>query len=1142
MKPPTYMSTHTFINVWKRFPKKTLIILVGLIVFFSTFDLTMGQDKSELVDGDLFAQVTSAKNKSDDSLLSVRFSNYTIQEALEVLAKKVKVGFSYNPKIIPEKRVTLEMNDVQAYEILYKLLEGTNLEPVLPPTKDVIVIREKESLLEVISVVQNITGIVVDARTGEALTGVTVIVEGSTNSNPIGTTTNLDGYYEIEVPDASNTLIFSYVGYQGLEVAIDGRAEINVELEQDLLLMNEMVVVGYGIQEARDVTGSVSKVNAGELEQVPVANFEQALKGRASGVNVSQNTGEPGGRTQIRIRGGNSMIGDNNPLYVVDGFPVTTGIDHLSPSDIESIDILKDASATAIYGARGANGVVIVTTKTGSKEQAGTITIHSYAGVQKESNRVEMMNAFEYATLVNDFLGNGGQDPYFQINAGASTITDGLGNVSTFDGTNWQDVAVRDALIQSHSVTFSGGSDATTYSLSFNYLDQEGILINSGSKKGNLRLHLNHNVNDWIDLAAVVNMGRNQTSRVNVNNRTLFDAMGLAAPPTVPIYREDGLPTRLFDVYFFGSEDMQNPLFNASPYKDQSIGDNLLANATIDFKLSDGLILRSLVGLESRSSKAETFIPIIYPGDQASASESNSKSSSFLTENTLNYNVNFAENHKLSMVGGITYQFFRNRFVDVSVSDLPGNITRNFALGSAGVIAPPVSGLSEWKLLSGLGRVNYSYNDKYLMTVSLRADGSSRFGETNKWGLFPSAAIGWRISNEPFMEGVDLINDLKLRASYGVTGNTALSPYQSLSRMASSRVIFEGNSEVVAFSTENIENPNLKWETTTQIDAGFDLSMWEGALSFTFDYYRKVTSNLLASVPLPTSSGYESVLRNIGEIQNSGVEFSINAHAVRRRDFRWDIAGHISRNVNEVAEIAGGSDILGSSLGLPFGDTSNIAREGEVFGAFYGYIEEPIDPVTGMRVRRDINGDGSITADDRVILGSPYPDFNIGLTNDFFYKNFSLNVFVNGSFGHEIFWAEAGPYTNSFQRGSNQLADVYGNYWTPENPNNAKYPKPSTEVTAIVSDKLLFDGSYLRVSNVTLAYNIPVGGISWFNRAQIYVSGHNLLTITNYPGRDPDVNSYGTDSQNVSDRLRVGVNGSSYPVARSFMIGTRLEF
>ncbi|MFO7258002.1 MAG: TonB-dependent receptor [Bacteroidota bacterium] len=980
----------------------------------------------------------------------------------------------------------------------------------------------------------SVTGTVTDAE-NFPLPGVTVLIKG-TNT---GTVTDAMGKYQLNCPDDA-VLVFSSVGYDSQEIPINGRSVIDVVLKENISTLQEIVVVGYGVQEAKDVTGSVTKVSAEDIEVMPATSFEQSLKGRASGVQITQNSGDPGGKTQVRIRGGNSMIGNNDPLFVVDGFPVTGGIDYINPSDILSIDILKDASSTAIYGARGSNGIVVVTTKRGTQNKKGVVNVHATYGIQSEIKRVKVLNAYQYAIVVNEFLKNEGQPPYFEIDEATQTITDGLGNVSTFEGTKWQDVGVRPAPVQKYNISFSGGGQQTAYALSFNYLNQEGIVHNSGLKRGNLRLNIDNNITDKFKISASLNFNRDQVDAVDVNNRQNHEILGMSPPPTLPVYDENGVPTRLQTIYFFASEDMEHPDYIGAPFKDRTITSVALTNIALDYQIAEGLNFRTMVGLEYTSGFNDYFIPMIYVDDRGTASQTSTSSNSVLNENTLSYSKRFRDRHKVDAVAGLTYQTFRTRSLSSRVLGLANNVTESHNLGSASVISPPVDGISEWVLLSGLARVNYSLDSKYMVTVSFRTDGSSRFGEDNKWGTFPSAALAWRISDESFMDNLAWISDLKLRTSYGVTGNTALSPYQSLSRMGSFRVVYGNNSDVVGFAPINIENPSLKWETTTQIDGGFDLTLFNGTLGFTFDYYKKKTSNLLASVPLPTSTGFGSVLQNIGEIHNTGIELTAYANIARGENFKWDVSGQFSKNKNVVASLAGGSDIYSVGLGNPFGSAGiNIARVGEPFGAFFGFREIGIDPDTGQRVIQDVNGDGNITAEDRVVLGSPYPDFMAGLTNSFTYKQFSLNIFIEGVYGNHVYWAGSAIHQNSFQRGHNQLAEFFGHYWTETN-RNAKYPKVSSETFVQASDAFLYDASYVRLKNVTLAYNLKPK--SWFGGGQIYISGMNLFTITNYPGIDPEVNSLASDSPNVGQRLQVGIAGTVYPTAKTISAGIKMTF
>ena len=482
-----------------------------------------------------------------------------------------------------------------------------------------------------------------------------------------------------------------------------------------------------------------------------------------------------------------------------------------------------------------------------------------------------------------------------------------------------------------------------------------------------------------------------------------------------------------------------------------------------------------------------------------------------------------------------------NRNFGVGVRGFSNNTTEDYNLGAAEIISTPSSGFSEWTLASWLARGNYSFDNKYMITASVRADGSSRFGKNHKWGIFPSGAIAWRISEESFMKSIDFINSLKFRASYGVTGNTALSPYQSLNRLSSVKYIYGNQSDVIGYIPSGIANSDLKWESTAQLNIGFDLSILDSRYSFMFDYYKKNTTDLLASVPLAPSVGFGSSLQNIGEIQNKGLEFSLSAN-ILQGEFKWNASAQLSANRNKVIKLAGGSDIYGGGVNI-FGNIS-LAREGEPLGVFYGFIEDGLDD-EGYIKYVDLNEDEVITVLDRTIIGNPHPDFLYGFNSNFSYKNFVLDIFLEGSYGNDIWWATAATHLNSFQRGSNQFADLYGNYWTTENPNpNAKYPKVASNSQISDSDRFVKDGSYIRLKSLRLAYNLPTKklGLPWIDVAQIYLSGTNLFTLTNYPGIDPDVNTAGTDSQSISTRLTTGVDESAYPICKVYSIGLKLNF
>lgn len=967
-----------------------------------------------------------------------------------------------------------------------------------------------------------VSGSVMDEN-NQPLPGASVLEKGTTN----GTTTDASGKYTLSIHDENSVLVFSFIGYASQEIAVNGRTTINVSLTQGMHSLEEVVVIGYGTQRKEDLTGAISQMSADDLDAYPVFSVSQAFKGRAPGVMVTQNSGRPGGEVSVRIRGDNSIIGNNEPLYVVDGFPITGGIDYLNPSDIESISVLKDASATAIYGSRGANGVIIITSKQGRKNMRGRIEVDSYYGTQWEINRYEMLNARQYAIVANEWLKNEGQAPHWSDSEIAA-----LG-----EGTDWWGENIKPSMIHNHVLTFSGGGEHTAYSLAVNYFDQPGLVLNTGARRGNVRLNINHDVNERLKLGTSLLMSRSEIFEIPFDNQQFLEGF-LSAPPTMPVYDEYGEPTRIESAYHFSYPNITNPAMYADPYKDRTLRNFINANINLEYSITDELKFATRVGLEYINRHNDRFAPKdLYStgaeGDDGYAADNFSYSNSVLVENTLRY-LKAINRHKFDVVGGITYQSYTDRRVGLSGNKLATDITENFDWPSVGLVRTPTSGYTEWKLLSGLGRVNYSFDGKYLITGSIRADGSSRFGASNKWGYFPSAAFAWNVSEEPFMSESEFISNLKLRTSYGVTGSTALSPYQSLNRLNSVLAIYQTNVENIGYSPENVANKDLRWERTSQVNVGVDLAVWDGRLSFNIDYYRKLTTDLLSSVPIPLSTGFESVLRNIGEMENRGVEMAVMTD-VLRKEVTWEVIAQASANRNTVVKLAEGSDIMGPSFGHPFNSSLNLTREGEPFGVFIGLREDGLNDDGSIKYV-DQNDDGVINASDRQILGNPNPRWIYSLNNNISYKGFGLNVFLEGVQGREIFWATAGTHLNSFQRGHNQFADLFGNYWTAENPDpNAKYPKVASSSASEISERYVKDGSYLRLKVVMLSYNFPVSNVPWLQAAQLYVSGTNLLTFTKYPGLDPEVNTRG-------NAMFRGVDQNSYPGAKLLTVGTKLVF
>jgi TonB-linked SusC/RagA family outer membrane protein len=964
----------------------------------------------------------------------------------------------------------------------------------------------------------------VTSETKEGIPGVNVLLKG-TNS---GTTTNGEGNYTLTIPDGNGTLVFSYIGYTTEEVPINGRTTIDIALVPDVQSLTEVVVVGYGTQKKSDLTGSVTSVKSAEINSFPIANPVQGLQGRAAGVQVMQNSGQPGASLSVRIRGGNSLRGSNEPLYVVDGFPLTGSPASLNPNDIESMEVLKDASATAIYGSRGANGVVIITTKRG-KSGKSQVDIDSYYGVQSVIRKIPLLNAREFAEVANERALNDGVTPYF-----TQEQIDSFG-----EGTDWQDEIFRTAPIQNHSLTFSGGTDKIQYSVSGNYLGQKGIILGSGYQKGTLRANVNSQVSEKFSFNFSSILSRTSRNLLNSDFSSRGNGLlsaALVAPPTITPYDANGNYSNVVP-YAFSPNVLQNPLAWALERKEENLQDYILVNTGVTYEFIPGLSLRVSAGIEDFNSRGDYYSTRKLPTTpNGAASVSTNRRTNFLNENILTYTRSFADVHSLIFTGGITYQSDITRSFSSSATGFANDVLENNAMQTGSFPGIPTTSTTDWTLLSSLARVNYALKGRYLLTASMRADGSSRFGRNNRWGYFPSVAFAWRVIEEPFMQNLSAFSDLKLRTSWGRTGSTALDPYQTLTVLSSYQTIFN-NDLAVGFSPgTQMPNPDLKWETTAQTNIGIDAGFFANRLTFTADYYLKNTSDLLAIVPLPPATGYTNTIQNIGKIRNSGIELSLGS-TLFDGPFKWDVSANFSANRNEVLKLAGGSDVFGSALPIPFAVPVNLVREGLPVGVFYGFEENGLNE-KGEIVFKDLNGDNVINNDDRTVIGNPNPDFIYGFNSTASLKNFELTFFLQGVQGMDLFNFNTSGQANSFAFGENQIQDLYGNYWTAANPNpNAKYPKLSVNTKFRESDRYVEDGSYLRLRNIVLAYNLPTAdlGIKWLRNAQVYVSGQNLLTFTRYTWYDPEVNTYGGGAS-----ITLGVDQAGYPSARTVTGGIRI--
>ncbi|GAB3584470.1 SusC/RagA family TonB-linked outer membrane protein [Hymenobacter daeguensis] len=991
---------------------------------------------------------------------------------------------------------------------------------------------------------RQVSGRVLNSTDKTPLPGVSVLLKGTTT----GSSTNAAGEFELSVPANGGTLVFSFVGFESFEQSIGTSTSINVQLKEQAQDLNEIVVVGYGTQRKRDITGSVVSISAEQVAETPIARADQILQGRAAGVQVTQTNSEPGGNVSIRIRGTNSINTGNEPLFVVDGFPGAGDLNSINPSDIESIEVLKDASATAIYGSRGANGVILITTKKG-KVGKGTISAEGYTGIQLVRHKFDLMNARQFAQYLND------------VNAGSTTLPppyrqsqiDSLG-----EGTDWQDELFRPAPMSNYQLGFNGGTEETRYNLSFNYFDQQGIVLNSGFKRATVRLNLDKKISPKLSFNFSSQVAGTFENRAFVNSSggsnggVLLDALRIS--PVVPVRDAFGNYT-----YSNGPlpyvEDVGNPIAYAEEVKDQRTVARGLFNVAANYEIIPGLTARVTGGFDYNNNQVNQYRPSdIFQGrlTNGSATRSTTYRYSWLNENTLTYDKKLNENNFLNVVVGVTeQQFFGDNF-GTSATNFFTNTLGSDNLALAAVVLTPNSGRPSNTLASFFGRVNYRLFERFLFTATLRADGSSRFGANNKWGYFPSAAFAYRLIDEKFMSGFTALSDLKIRLGYGVTGNQEIPNYQSLARYDAGSYA-SGSTRLVGLVPLNIPNPNLKWESTAAANAGVDVAFLQNRIVITADAYYKKTTDLLLQVSTPRTSGYNSILLNAGSVENKGVELALNTTNIDTKKFSWNTNLNLSLNRNKVLDLNGeyeryvGSSSSSLFVGSGLGNTS-LLRVGEPIGTFFGYqfdgLWQSQDEITASGTKTvvrpgdpryvDQNGDGVITAADRVIIGRAQPKFIYGVTNGFKYGGFNLSIFLQGVQGSNVlnlnrYELESGITT------TNKLETVT-NRWTPTNTNTTIPRAGSTlrRSTGIVSD-VVEDGSFLRVKTVTLGYTLPKFS-KVIKSASVYVTAQNVLTFTKYTGYDPEVNSFG------SDNLSLNTDYNAYPSTRTFIAGVRLGF
>jgi TonB-dependent starch-binding outer membrane protein SusC len=1075
--------------------------------------------------------------------ISVKANDKEIKKVLSEIERKAEVRFTYSSAVVNVGReVSIDFRNRNLSEVLESIFQGEIAYEVrgnriiLKPgnttaSKEETVVAEKSNAYFAVEVTGKITD-----ENGEALPGANVLEKGTTN----GTTSDVDGNFTLSVMGENSVLVFSFIGYTTQEVPVGNKTSFTIQLEPDFRTLNEVVVVGYGTVKKSDLTGAVSSVKAEELTAYPAIDAVQALQGRAAGVNITANNGAPGSTMKIRIRGGTSINASSDPIFVVDG--LVGGA--VPPSeDIESIEVLKDASATAIYGSRGANGVIMVTTKKG-KPGKTQISFNTSYSSQEEINRLDLLNAEQFTDYITEAR------PGFQP-AGFNT--------------DWQDLIFRRGGIQNYQLSFSGGTESVSYYLSGAYFDQKGVIINSDYDRFSLTSNITVKANDKL------NIGLNLFARRNTSNgvRTQEGSGGLTPgvvasafkfEPDQGIYKPNGTYTtaRLNDPH-------DNPYAVATELENESISDRFQANVFGEYAILKDLKFRTSFGATINNRRDGSYSPTtLTEGRNVGGwgTVEGAKSTQFLNENYLTYNKNIGTG-TLTAMAGYSYQTSSSESWGAEAQNFLSDAFSFWNLGGSSLWQPPYSGLTEWQISSYYGRLNYSLNDKYMFTLNARYDGSSNFSSNNKWAFFPSGAFAWNMKNESFMGDVDAISFWKWRVSYGVTGNQAIGPYQTLARFSPVFTVINGQT-VNAVRPTTVANNDLTWETTTQLNIGTDIGLFNDRISLTAEYYRMVTSDLLFNVELPQYSGYTNQLKNIGEVENRGIELTLSSRNIDR-DVKWDMDVNFSANRNKVLSLPGGNDIqYGSGPGHLVGlGNTQILREGEPVGTFFGWIYDGVyqegddfipgggfEQVAGGEKFRDINGrdangnltgapDGALNANDQTIIGNPNPDFIWGWNNDVTFKNFDLNIFFQGSQGNDIL-----SYTLmelNLLSGINNATTVALDRWTPANT-DTDVPKASVGRTRRVSTRWIYDGSFVRLKNLALGYTLPASLLqkAGINKFRIYVSAQNILTITDYEGYDPEVN-YRSESATDSNR-NLGLDYGSYPNAKSYTVGLNIGF
>lgn len=950
-----------------------------------------------------------------------------------------------------------------------------------------------------------VSGFVKD-QSGSPLPGVTIIIVGTTT----GTTSDVDGFYRIQTNGMP--VKFSFVGYKDIMETTDGRTNIDVIMLEDVTVLDEAVVIAYGTQKKKDLTTAVAVVDEKSMKDRPLVSAAEGLQGKAAGVQVVQPSGKPGTDLAVRVRGATSVLSGNEPLYVVDGFP-TTDIRSVNPNDIVSMSVLKDASGAAIYGARAANGVVLITTRRGKSGEA-SIKYNTYFGFSQLRKPIEVLNTKQYREMMEDIIPG-------SISPTQTSFND------------WPELVFGTGTTQSHQLSFSGGTDRSSYLISGTYLSDQGIIEPARFDRYTVRVNLDNEIKSWLKLTSSFNMMHLNTKDTPDNlssGRGGVIMSALNTPPFLQIYREDG--SGQFDPNPF-QPSWENPIAYMEGPDQQSIDNQIFGNINAEFSLVENLKFNSRIGVDLLTHQWDYYLDPFRTtfGRQNNGIGQSDKTthSTILWENVFTYTASFG-NHNLNALAGSSIQKYKGNNSYIYGTDFPEDVSVT-TLNAANIVTASTN-INEWAIASFFGRFSWDYLNKYYLTMSMRRDGSSKLA--NPWGTMPSFSAGWRISSEDFMQGMEAIDDLKLRGGWGKTGNQEGIPNYarygliSYGRRTPTNPLSGPSSYQVTYG-----NPDLRWETTAQTNIGFDLSMFNYRLTLNADAYIKRTEDVILNVQLSSSLPISTIQTNAGTIENRGIEFNLNTINVDKK-WKWVTDFNISFNKNEVIDLEY-TDVY--YFGRIYSNNQEVAilREGLPLGAFFGYIADGVDPQTGNIIYRDVNNNEIFDTGDRTIIGDPNPDFIFGFTNNFSYKRFDLNFFIQGSYGNEIYNATRIDLEGMFDS-KNQSVAVLDRWKQPGDITDI--PKAGNINNVRNSTRFVEDGSYVRLKSVTLSYRLLQNNprFAFINNASLYVTGRNLITLTKYSGFDPEVNAYGNSA------VEMGIDYGTYPQSRSIVVGLNVEF